>query len=127
MTFTENSPVVTNDTHQPQKYPHHQKQLLGQTCMCDIALKLPQYFHLLTENTLVPIWSLASWFQVQSPYYQVTVQPENTYSCILKVTGQVWESQKKDKHQLLLHHCKVHSVNNVVNILKLMLCLCHSM
>ena len=24
-----------------------------------------------------------------------TVQPENTYSCILKVTGQVWESQKK--------------------------------
>ena len=28
-----------------------------------------------------------------------TVQPENTYSCILKVTGQVWESQKKDKHQ----------------------------
>ena len=28
-----------------------------------------------------------------------TVQPENTYSSILKVTGQVWESQKKDKHQ----------------------------
>ena len=24
-----------------------------------------------------------------------TVQPENTYSCILKVTGQVWESQKR--------------------------------
>ena len=24
-----------------------------------------------------------------------TVQPENTYSRILKVTGQVWESQKK--------------------------------
>ena len=28
-----------------------------------------------------------------------TLQPENTYSSILKVTGQVWESQKKDKHQ----------------------------
>ena len=28
-----------------------------------------------------------------------TVQPENTYSHILKVTGQVWVSQKKeDKH-----------------------------
>ena len=27
------------------------------------------------------------------------VQPENTYLHILKVTGQVWESQKKDKHQ----------------------------
>ena len=24
-----------------------------------------------------------------------TVQPENTYSCILKVTGQVWESEKR--------------------------------
>ena len=24
-----------------------------------------------------------------------TVQPENTYSSILKVTGQVWESQKR--------------------------------
>ena len=24
-----------------------------------------------------------------------TVQPVNTYSCILKVTGQVWESQKR--------------------------------
>ena len=23
------------------------------------------------------------------------VQPENTYSCILKVTGEVWESQKR--------------------------------
>ena len=28
-----------------------------------------------------------------------TVQPENTYSSILKVTAQVWKSQKKDKHQ----------------------------
>ena len=24
-----------------------------------------------------------------------TVQPENTYSCILKVTGQVWQCQKR--------------------------------
>ena len=28
-----------------------------------------------------------------------TVQSENTYSSILKVTDQVWESQKKDKYQ----------------------------
>ena len=28
-----------------------------------------------------------------------TVQPENTYSHNLKMTGQVWESQKKNKHQ----------------------------
>ena len=26
-----------------------------------------------------------------------TVQPENTYSSILKVTGQVWDKHKKDK------------------------------
>ena len=24
-----------------------------------------------------------------------TVEPENTYSCILQVSGQVWESQKR--------------------------------
>ena len=29
----------------------------------------------------------------------VTVQPEITYSCIFNVTGQIWESQKKDKRQ----------------------------
>ena len=28
-----------------------------------------------------------------------TVQPENTYSYILRVTGQVKESQKKEKYQ----------------------------
>ena len=28
-----------------------------------------------------------------------TVQPGNTYSCILKVIGQVCESEKKFKHQ----------------------------
>ena len=29
------------------------------------------------------------------------VQPENAYSYILKVTRQIWESQKKDKHEHL--------------------------
>ena len=28
-----------------------------------------------------------------------TALPENIYSCVLKVTGQVWESQKGDKIQ----------------------------
>ena len=27
------------------------------------------------------------------------VQPKKTFSSFLKVTSQVWESQKKDKHQ----------------------------
>ena len=42
---------------------------------------------------------LGRYFQVWCPYYQVAAQPENTYSRILKVAGQIWESQKKDKHQ----------------------------
>ena len=43
----------------------------------------------------------ASWLLLPSSVSLLsggTVQPENTYPCILKVTGQVWESQKKDKH-----------------------------
>ena len=47
MTFTENSSVVTNDTQGPWKYPNHNKVLWGYTSMCDMALKLSQYFHLL--------------------------------------------------------------------------------
>ena len=45
-----------------------------------MALKLPQYFYLLMEK------SLGRYFQVWSP---CKVQPENTYSCIVKVTGQI--------------------------------------
>ena len=40
----------------------------------------------------------ASWLQLPSSVSLLsggTVQLENTYSCILKVTGQVWESQKR--------------------------------
>ena len=40
----------------------------------------------------------ASWFLIPSSVSLLsggTVQPENIYSCILKVTGQVWENQKR--------------------------------
>ena len=40
----------------------------------------------------------ASWSLLPSLVYLQsgsTVQPENNYSCILEVTGQVWESQKR--------------------------------
>ena len=37
-----------------------------------------------------------------------TVQPENTYSCILKVTGQVWESQKRMSIRLITATTSVH-------------------
>ena len=36
------------------------------------------------------------------------VQPENTYSCILKVTGQVWESQKRISITLITATTSVH-------------------
>ena len=37
-----------------------------------------------------------------------TVQPENTYSCILQVTGQVWESQKWISITLITATTSVH-------------------
>ena len=55
----------------------------------NMALKLPWYFYLLMEKPL------CCYIQVRCPYYQATLHPENTYSCILKVTSQVWESQKR--------------------------------
>ena len=56
----------------------------------NMALKLPRYFYLLMGE--------ASWSLLPSSVSLLsgsTVQPENTYSCILKVTGQVWENQKR--------------------------------
>ena len=58
-----------------------------------------------TKTTLVflPANGEASWSLLPSSVSLLldhTVQPENTNSGILKVTGQVWESQKNDKHQL---------------------------
>ena len=57
-----------------------------------------------SKTTLVflPADGEASWSLLSSLVFLLsdgTVQPENTYSCILNVTDQVWESQKKNKHQ----------------------------
>ena len=60
-------------------------------------MKLLRYFYLLIEKPL------SRYFQVWSPYYQAALcsqktpipVPENTYSRSFKVTGQVWESQKR--------------------------------
>ena len=46
----------------------------------------------------------ASWLLLPSSVSLLSggiVQPENAYSYILKVTRQIWESQKKDKHEHL--------------------------
>ena len=92
MTLTENSSAVKNDTQEPREYPHHREQLQGHTSMRNMALKLPQYFNLMMEKPLGHYFS--------SPVSLIssgTVQPETTYSCILKVTGQVWESEKRTR------------------------------
>ena len=50
-----------------------------------------------TTPVFLPAGGEASWLLLPvsvSLLSRGTVQPENTYSCILKVTGQVWESQK---------------------------------
>ena len=56
----------------------------------NMALKLHQYFYLLMEKPLGHCFQKSSISLLSG-----TVQPENTYFCILKVTGQVWESQKR--------------------------------
>ena len=55
-----------------------------------------------TTSVFLPADGETSWSLIPSLVSILsrgTVQPENTCSSILKVTGQVWESQKKDKYQ----------------------------
>ena len=56
-----------------------------------------------TTPVFLPADGEASWLLLPSSVSLLsggTVEPENTYPRILKVTGQVWESEKKkDKHQ----------------------------
>ena len=67
----------------------------------NMVLKPPRYFYLLMENPP------GRYFQVRCLYCQVA-QSENTYSCILKVTGQVWESQKRTSITLITATTSVH-------------------
>ena len=76
-----NTSLVTNDTQDLMNI-HPSRNSHRDTFPCMTALKLPLYFYLLMEKPL------GYYFQVWSPYYR------NTYSCILKVTDQVCESQK---------------------------------
>ena len=55
-----------------------------------------------TTSVFLPADGEASWSLLPSSVSLLsgsTVQPENTYSRILKVAGQVWENQNEDKHQ----------------------------
>ena len=55
----------------------------------NMALKLPRYFDVLMEKPL------GRYLQVRLPYYQAAHCNQKTHSRVLKVAGQVWESQKK--------------------------------
>ena len=84
MNPTENSSVITNDTQEPQKYPHHWKQLQGCPSMCEHGPK--------TTPVSLSADGEASWLLPPSSVSLLsgsTMQPKNTYSCILKVTGQI--------------------------------------
>ena len=64
-----------------------------------------------TTPVVLPAEGEASWSLLPSSASLLsggTVQPENTYSCILKVTGQVWESQKRISITLIKATTSVH-------------------
>ena len=70
--------------------PHYWKKLWERTSVCEHGTK--------TTLLFLPADGEASWLLVQSLVSLLsgsTEQPENTYSLILRVTGQVWESQKR--------------------------------
>ena len=64
-----------------------------------------------TTPVFLPAVGEASWSLLPSLVSLLsdgTVQLENTYSCILKVTGQVWESQKRMSITLITATNNVH-------------------
>ena len=64
-----------------------------------------------TTPVFLPADGEASWSLLPSSVSLLsggTVQPENTYSRILKVTGQVWESQKRISITLITATTSVH-------------------
>ena len=75
----------------------------------NMSLKLPQYFYLLMGTFF------GCYFQVRSPYYQETLCKQNTYSSIVKVKFQVWESQTRrninTNHSYHQHSSSLASLN----------------
>ena len=61
---------------------HNTKHSCRDTLLCGMAIKLPQYFYLLMEKFVL----------LTIMQHSVT---RNHYSCILEVTGQFWDSQKR--------------------------------
>ena len=64
-----------------------------------------------TTPVFLPADGVTSWSLLPSSVSLLsggTVKTENTYSCILKVTGQVWESQKRISITLITATTSVH-------------------
>ena len=88
VSLTENSSIMTNYTQGPWKYPP--KITVGTQFHVQHGTK--------TTPVCLPNDGEAFWLVLPSSVSLLagsTVQPENTYSCILKMTGQVWERQKR--------------------------------
>ena len=71
-----------------------------------------------TTPVFLPTNGEASWLLTSSLVFLLssgTVQPENTYSCILKMTGQVWEYQKRISINTNHSHHKCSSPEASVN------------
>ena len=65
-----------------------------------------------TTSVFLPADGEASWLLLPSLVSLLsdrTVQPENTYSCILKVARQVWESQKRKLRKVRSEKAKAKS------------------
>ena len=64
-----------------------------------------------TIPVFLPADGVVSWLLLSSSVLSLPggrVQPENTYSCILKATGQVWESQKGKASTLITATTSIH-------------------
>ena len=96
-------------THRSLRNIHTTRNSCRDAVPCaNMALKLPQYFYLLMEK------AFGRYFQVRSPYYQVAqCNQKNTYSYILKVTGQVLESQKRISVTLITATTSIHLPKSV--------------
>ena len=90
VSLTQNSSIVTNDTN----WTSETSTLLG--------IAVETHFHARHGNKTTTVhlhaYGEGSWLlllKLVSLLSSSTVQPENTYSYILQVTGQVWESHKR--------------------------------
>ena len=90
VTLTDSSSVITNDTQGTWKI----------STPPEIAVRT--HFHGQHGTKTIPVFlptdGEVSWLLLPSLASLVsdgTVQPENNYSCNLKVTGQIWENQKR--------------------------------